>query len=76
MTSATQAPTLSTVKAPAPAVVQTIRAVRATDCDGKDYWFCSFGGSRITSLPGRYGHFCPGCNAIAPRIVKVRSFSS
>lgn len=75
MTSSAQAHTLSTVTTPAPGMVQTIRAVRATDCDGKDYWFCSFGGSRITNFPGRYGYFCPGCNAIAPRITKVRFFS-
>ncbi|MFI8932388.1 hypothetical protein ACIG3E_32590 [Streptomyces sp. NPDC053474] len=66
----------SSVKIPSPTSAQTIRAVRSTDFDGKDYWFCSFSGSRIGTFPGRSGHFCPGCNVIAPRIVRVRSYGS
>ncbi|MFH0246421.1 hypothetical protein ACGRHY_29280 [Streptomyces sp. HK10] len=65
---------IALAKTSAPTGAQTIRAVRATDADGKDHWFCSSGGDRITTHPGRHGSFCPGCNAVAPRIVRVRSF--
>jgi hypothetical protein len=66
----------SSANTPAPTTAQTIEALRATDLDGKDYWFCSFSGTRIGTHPSRSGHFCPGCNAIAPSIVQVRSYRS
>lgn len=67
---------ISLRKTPKPTVAQSIRAVRAIDGDGKSYWFCSYGGDRITTHPDRCGYFCPGCNAIAPRIERVRTFRS
>ncbi|WP_331752697.1 hypothetical protein OG440_38220 (plasmid) [Streptomyces sp. NBC_00637] len=73
MTSSANIPALNI---PAPTAAQTIKAVRATDLDGEDYWFCSFSGTRIETHSSRPGHFCPGCNVIAPSIVRVRSYRS
>lgn len=66
----------SSAHTPEPTAAQTIEAVRAADMDGKDYWFCSFSGNRLGTYPGRSGHFCPGCNVIAPSIVRVRCYRS
>jgi hypothetical protein len=68
--------TITTIKKHPPSSAQTMPAVRATDCDGKDYWFCSFGGNKIETYPGRYGYYCPGCNVIAPAIVRRRTFDT
>ncbi|MER5302296.1 hypothetical protein ABT039_22940 [Streptomyces lasiicapitis] len=64
-------------KRPAPHMAQAIEAVRQIDCDGEAHWFCSRTGTRIQTLQGGHdGYFCPGCNAVAPRIERVRSFRS